>query len=217
MAQAVVDYGKTTEKSIEEIARGFPVDADRYSRELCEKQPVARRLADRYYGLVEEKCWLNAPDAAKNVMRDTVMDFYRDLTHRIEFIECAGEPYFTAEDMARDVEENQRMFVRLRSQGPFVGNLTQEWRVIHDVHAHIWGKCPFTFSGELAAFGVHTVGKYAFPPSCFPFIWNNVVLENTFRLVYGHFLHHNRQGGSSIVYDAELFGPHAFYFAKHRA
>lgn len=187
-------------KSIDAIAAGFPHDKDRYSLALCEKDRNATELAWR----LERFSHHQPPDWVKQVMKVRVAEMYAQMVKlRLQLIACDGEPYMTSEDMQDDVLTNKRMFLRKRRLGPVVGHLTQEWRAVHDYFGHVLGKAPFTLSGELRAYSIHV---NEFPRVCWPFIWNNVVLENAFRLNRGHFLCLNEQCSSKIVFDREHFG-----------
>jgi hypothetical protein len=214
------DYQK-----MREIDAGFPKYLDRYSRSKCEEDPQAVEFALR----LKEGDHHQPPEWVKLLMRSTVADLYRAAEKLVTFepwelerVKVDGEwrvqtePYLSADEMREDVFVRRRMKVRHRGSGPVVGALSQQWRTVHDYYGHVIGLGDFTLRGEVSACAFHFV---QFPRACWPFIWNNVVLENAFRLVNGHFfghaddpVHESFQGASKIIFDAKMFGPqHEFY------
>lgn len=179
------------EKNVREIAKGFPTNIDRYSQAECERDPQAKTLADFLVSAPHHHppLWVCAK------MKDIVQRLFTQIPCRI--VTCDGEPYTDAEAMRRDVRDRNLMYVRKRTIGPVLGKQTQKWRAVHDYYGHVEALGNFTYRGEWSAYARHTS---QFPRECWPFIFNNVVTENSHRLVYGHFFCEIKQCPSKIVY-----------------
>lgn len=190
------------------IAAGFP-EGDRYVLAACETNQLAVDLARRLETRGDAERYYHPPDWVVHLLKARVADLLHDIP--VMLIPCRGEPYLTSEDMQRDVRDNQQMYVRVRKQGPVVGAMTQSWRAVHDYYGHVLCHAPFTLSGELRAYIKHTA---QFPRACLPFLWNNVVLENAYRLNRGEFYCKNFQCSSIIVFDDEEFGPEDAFHNK---
>jgi hypothetical protein len=191
-------------QSIEAIAAGFPLDRDRYSLAECRIDPRASDLAAR----LEKQAMRLPPDWVKIRFREYVLRLYKDMP--LTIYACAGEPYMNAEEMRRDAFDHKRMFVRHRQVCKVAGSDCQSWRAVHDYYGHVLQPgADFTLSGEERAFIRHTV---QFPKFCWPYIWNNVVLENAYRLNRGHFLCYDKQCSSKIVHDTQEFGVQARFY-----
>lgn len=193
-----------------------------YDLEACSKDPFSTELARR---LEEGRKHLDShtplhrldmPDWAKKLTKDWVWNLWEDMTQRLEMIDCPHEPYKRVEEMRADVAKG-RMFYRLRHTGAVVGDLTSQWRAVHDYYGHVLGLGAFNLSGELAAYIAHTNGPAAFPRACHPFIWNNVVLENAFRTNRGHFYCEIKQCPSAFIYDGLQFGPRNDWYRRATA
>jgi hypothetical protein len=194
--------------SIAKIDAGFP-ERDRYSLAGCESNPAARLIASRYEKLADSGAYADPPAWAAACFRLRVMDLFNAMPRDLVEI-CDHEPYVSLEDMAQDRAAG-RFLVRRRLQGPFAGRRTMQWRAVHDYYGHLETKGEFTFSGEVLAYVRHTD---QFPRCCWPFIYNNVIAENTFRLVNGHFYCKNFQCSSIIVHDIDKFGPEKEFYAS---
>lgn len=197
------------EKSVREIAKGFPTNIDRYSQAECERDPQAKRLAD----LLVSAPHHHPPLWACAVMKEEVQRWFEKIPCRI--VTCEGEPYTNADDMRRDVRDKGLMYVRKKQLGPVTGKMTQKWRAVHDYFGHVEALGNFTYRGEWSAYGRHCS---QFPKSCWAFIFNNVVTENSHRLVYGSFYCENIQCSSKIIYDPIQFNgwEPAEWYAKAR-
>lgn len=193
-------------QNVEAIAAGFPEHLDRYSQSACEQDPQAAWLAS----CLETMPHHQPPESVKLRMKEVVLRLFADMPVRV--LECKGEPYLQAEDMRRDVRDFGRLFVRKHMTGPVTGHLTWHWRAVHDYYGHVLGKADFTLRGEWAAYGRHVND---FPRACWPFLLNNVVTENAYRLNRGHFYCDNVQCGSKIIYLAEHFGPQGHWYRQN--
>lgn len=196
-----------------DIAHGFPPWVHSYDHTMCEADPHASMLAARLERGAASVDFI--PEWVKDRMKHVVAHLYREMSHRIELIPSSkpGEPYETAEAMIDDVLGNKRMVMRQRQSGPVVGALAQQWRAVHDYYGHVLNRASFTLRGELQAYASHVM---QFPRECLPFVWNNVVLENAFRLNRGRFDCRQYQCGSTIIHDAEMFGPIGAFYNPER-
>lgn len=194
-------------KRIEEINRGFP-DADRYLHAECERNAVAVAYKER----LDLRPQLLPPPWVKERFQVRILDWCREIEKDgVQLVFCEKEPYFAMEDMAKDIVDHKFMLVRQRGQCSVAGRLCHYWRAVHDYFGHFKCGFPFTFSGELGAWNQHVP---MFPGYCHPFIWNNVVLENSFRLVTTAFKCQNVQCASWIVHDDEMFGDWAEFYRR---
>lgn len=199
--------------SIEAIDAGFPA-TDRYSQAECERNPMALAIAEGFEKRVAgKKHWLAKvqPKWVSEHFKLIVEGLYKEIPVRV--IPVIRDPYENAEQMFRDIRDHKRMYNRAREGrgAAVVSNCMEHWRAVHDYYGHYLRDAPFTWSGELLAYQAHTA-QFARFPEALPFVKNNVVDENTRRLVRGTFLCVQFQCSSPIVYDDEHFGPAELWF-----
>lgn len=180
---------------------------DRYSLAECATDANAIRLA----ACIENEPFWHMPDLVKGIMRERVVDLYDRIPVTVMWV--PEEPYFSCEDMQKDVHEKKQLRVKHRMQG-HLGRDTEKWRAVHDFYGHFETLAPFNGSGELRAYARHAA---QFHPICHPYIWNNVVLENFFRLNRGRFLCYPNTPAcpSKIVFDIAQFGPEQDWMRAH--
>lgn len=185
------------------ISLGFPMHD--YSRSACERTIEAHEIARRFSEAVDARRWYHPPDWVIACLKKRVSELYQEMPVKV-FIRAqiyTVEPYRCMEEMRQDVFQNGRLQMRWHKTGPITGALTTEWRAVHDYYGHVLQNAPFTMRGEIVAFAKHCT---QFHPCCFPFIWNNVVAENVYRLVHGEFKCVVRQCPSPFVFDEFIFG-----------
>lgn len=195
------------------ITLGFTwAEGDRYSQAICELHPRAAALA----AIHEGRPFHYVPEEVKALFKARVLYWYNRIPVRI--CPVAEEPYDDLASMQKDIRENKLMRVRSRTHGPIIGHAFTFWRAVHDYYGHALHSNPFSLSGELDAYAVHSSGQFAFPDLCHPFIRSNVVLENAFRLNRGHFLCYPNSPHcpSKVVFDDTFFGPEAEWYAGAR-
>lgn len=191
----------------EKVAAGFPV-WDQYSQAQCEKENLAaRRISARFEVKARSRQFYHPPAWVKQRFQEVTAFWFHEVEATLG-VRCIpydrpGEPYLTVEEMARDCRDNHRHLMRNRRSGPIAGHCMMQFRAVHDIYGHCLQDAPFTFSGEVLAYAKF-VKQY--PPECWPTGFNNIVAENTYRLVHGQFLCINVQCGSPFVFDEEMFG-----------
>ena len=97
-----------------------------------------------------------------------------------------GDPYHTAQEMATDVEKNNRLYISLDySDHPYFSiedNIV--FRTVHDYIVHILGKKSFGLHGELQAYNLHAK---LVPPIARAAAFTEVVGQVCYQTLYGEF------------------------------
>lgn len=95
------------------------------------------------------------------------------------------EPYETFEQMCADIRAGRFRVKDYLGTGycsPIWGRAYNSMRAVHDYFGHFIHNCEFGIVGELKAYGVH-LGQFS--PEVTPLIFNEIVLTNAARDVYG--------------------------------
>lgn len=95
------------------------------------------------------------------------------------------EPYETFDQMCEEIKGGRFRVKDYQGNGyvsPVFGHGYNKMRAVHDYFGHYSGNNPFGTMGELGAYGVH-VGM--FTPEVMPLIFNEIVLANAHRDMFG--------------------------------